>query len=292
LSELALFEDCPQEERQRFLQKAWELLRAQAKKYNGLDSTSMTEERVRDLLESILFSLAVLAEKDGLSAQAMSERDFSQLLVQGQTLLEEKRKAAQTQWSRICLEAPNFGNVFFNETIKSVGGFFKLYDVYYQAHQIPCSIDYPLMKSVPESMKGVCYIERYLECISLEVRFLNRIGAENVLAFFQKSVPDYRESYMNLCENVFTNLLGKALLGHGLEPIAMSEEENKQLWEMFLGKEEDEVMRILKVSAPAWLNQLGYNRDEQEYFSEIIESIAFRINHLNCAEALSNVFLP
>ena len=92
--------------------------------------------------------------------------------------------------------------------MQNLGLFFKRYDIYYEAHQIPCSIDYLLLNPVEEGIKGISYIEEYIRRIRIENSFISLFDFDIVIGLLQRGVPDYKENYLNLSEPVFINSLG------------------------------------------------------------------------------------
>ena len=69
---------------------------------------------------------------------------------------------------------PLIRNVALRDTLENIGEFFKRYDYRSMAHEIPCSIDYPLCHQVEESTPGIDYIEEYLSRLLIEIEFLGR----------------------------------------------------------------------------------------------------------------------
>ena len=93
--------------------KVWELLKWQAGKYNGIDSTSMPIEKAQDLLASLIYTLSLVAKEDRLSSDVLLQRDFHQVVKRGQDILDSKRKAVYQDWKQLCLDAPNICNVYY-----------------------------------------------------------------------------------------------------------------------------------------------------------------------------------
>ena len=279
------------EEQGQFLQKTWELLKIQAEKYNGSDSTSMTVERAQDLLESIIYSLSLVINQSNLPVEEILQQDFSVMLGQAQKMLETKRKILYTEWEKICLEAPEINNFYYISTLKQVGIFFKKYDFYDEAHQIPCSIDYPLIKAIPDNLKGISYIEVYLKSIRIENQFIKKYPQENVLELLREMSLVYEENYFNFCECVFVNAIGKEMVSGVTDSLLLDEGELNHLWIDYYGKTAEELNEILEKTAVSMFNKIGLDENNLSYFSEVISSLALRICSVNESDFLKNIFI-
>lgn len=279
------------EEQGLFLQKTWDLLKIQAEKYNGFDSTSMTVEKAQDLLASIVYSLSLVIDQSNLSAEAIIQQDFSTLLGQAQTILETKWKALYSVWNEICLEAPEINNFYYISTLKEIGIFFKKYDFHYEAHRVPCNIDYPLIKAIPDNLKGINYIEAYLKSIRIENQYVKKYAHENVLELLQEMASEYEENYFNFCECVFVNALGKEMVSSGKDSLFIDEEELHRFSAEYIGKTAEEINEILEKSAVSIFRKIGFDENNLPYFSDVISSLALRICEINKPGFLKNVFI-
>lgn len=278
-------------QQQEFLIKTWALLKWQAGEYNGLDSTSMPIEKAQDLLDSSVYTLSVAAREDNISAEDLLQKDFKSVIDRGRAILESKRKAERFRWKYLCLRAPDIDNVYYVETIKNLGLFFKKYECRYEAHHIPVSIDYPLMISVSEEIKGISYVEEYVSRISRENQFINKFDRETVIRLFERSVPGYREYFFNMCELVLTNAIGRKLLGQDIKPLEISEEGISALAGIFKDKRKEEILSLLCSASHQICDELNLGEKSDTYFSEALNSLAIRVEAATASEHLSNVFV-
>lgn len=289
-NELANTLQFSEEEQQQFFRNLWELLKGQSEKYNGIDSCSMPLEKAQGLAASLVYTLSLAAQEDGLSTEALLQRDFYELMKRGQEILENKRKEVFEQWNELCLEAPEIPNVYYVSTMKELGMFFKRYEIYYDAHQIPCSIDYPLLNPIPDEIKGISFIEEYIRRIKIENQLINSFHFETVIAHLQKVIPDIREDYINLCEPVLTSAIGRTILGRGLSSLEISKEDITQLDEQFKEKTAEELFIIITKSVQALCKEIGFDERQISYFDKLIRSLATRIEIAVKTGGLANVF--
>lgn len=290
-NELANTLQFSEEEQQQFFRNLWELLKGQSEKYNGIDSCSMPLEKAQGLAASLVYTLSLAAQEDGLSTEALLQRDFYELMKRGQEILENKKKEVFEQWNQLCLEAPEIPNVYYVSTMKELGMFFKRYEIYYDAHQIPCSIDYPLLNPIPDEIKGISFIEEYIRRIKIENQLINSFHFETVITHLQKVILDIREDYINLCEPVLTNAIGRTILGRGLSSFEISKEDITQLDEQFKDKTAEELFIIITKSVQALCKEIGFDERKISYFDKLIRSLATRIEIAVKTGCLFNIFL-
>ena len=126
--------------------------------------------------------------------------------------------------------------------MKNLGMFFRKYDVYYSAHQIPCSIDYPLMNPISEDIKGISYIEEYIRRVRIENQFINCFDYESVVQMLKNVKANYREDYYNLCEPVLVSAVGRMILGLDIFSLKITDRDIELLNEFFDYKTKSEIM--------------------------------------------------
>lgn len=277
-------------EQQQYYLKLLELLTWQSAKYNGMDSTSMPVETAKELLASLVYTLSVAAKEDGMSDSELLQSDLRKVIGRGQEILDRKRTALELSWGALCLEAPNISNVYYMDTMKNLGEFFKHYELYYFAHQIPCSIDYPLLGPIEESVQGISFIEEYMRRIGIENRVLNFFGADRVIEFLMKVQVNFREEYGNLCEPVLVNAIGRVLCGMEPDSPGLTGQDIDSLAKIFAGKSATEIRELLS-PAMERICRLAFV-EEVSYFEEFLHSLELRIEIAVREGNLTNIFLP
>ena len=300
-----------EEEQQRFLAKLWELLRWQAGRYNGTDSTSMPIEKAQELLASLMYTLsvAVREENKNVAPEDLLQSDFRKVLKRGQSILERRKKEGEAAWNALCLEAPQINNVFYVSTIRNLGLFFKRYDIFYAAHEIPCSIDYPLLDPVPEDLQGISFIEEYIRRVRIESRLINHCPLGAVLCLLKNTTGNIREDYLNLCGPVLTNALGRCLLGYDLGSLELSRDDVARLDQRFFaGRTKEEILTLLTKAAEDLCVKRFVSETmsvfektsvsertsvyKSQYFLKEIESLAVRSSVASETGCLENIFVP
>lgn len=270
-----------QEEQEKIIYKLWELLKIQAHKYNGIDSTSMTIEKAQDILESMLYTIG-MAMKNGTTKEEILRGDLSCVIERGRAVLKEKQKAIKVEWKLLCQDLPRIKNVYYLTTIKSLGDFFERYDIYYQAHDIPCDIDYWPLCPISEDIKGISFIEEYIHRLQMESDFLNYFEMDDLTGLYKAYVPDYADCLFNLCEPVLTNALGLAIAGEDIRNVNISEECRERIFQILDGKTADEIQSVIGQAVLFVCRKTGLTeKREVDYFAEAAAEIAVRVSHVS-----------
>lgn len=201
------------EEAAALRQKLWPLLARQAGLYTGCGSSSLPEDTARELLCSLCYTLKVWFQAGGAASQPLADADLEAGLRQGQAILEQKCRQARRLWMAVRHSAPDLKNRALADTLDSIGAFFQRYDLRFFAHCIPCDIDYPLCRAVPEALPGVDYILAYLDRLGMEHALLRPFAPSRVRRLLAAGCPDPVGLLVNLCEPVLANAVGLTLLG-------------------------------------------------------------------------------
>lgn len=278
-------------EQETILCKMYDLLKKQANKYNGTDSTSMPIEKAQDLLESLLYTIEVAME-NGATKEDLLNGNLSLLIEKGQTILKEKLTTIKVEWKLMCQDLPQIQNVYYLSTIKNLGLFFQKYDIYYEAHHIPCSIDYWPLCPISEKRRGISYIEEYLHRLQLENDFLHCFETNDIICLYKKYVQDYTEFLFNLCEPVLTNAIGLAMIGQDFHKLNVSSAHRIALYHMLTDKTANEMQLIIEQSVLLICQNIGLtDKSEKDYFINAVSGLSFRIYEALKHQDLSHIFL-
>jgi len=194
-------------ERELLQSRLLELLAHQIELYTHGESSSVRVELAQELFSSICYCLGISPEEPGRRGRELLQLDISQEFYAGRKTIQQKTEYGRKKWREVCDSLPAVLNVYLLDTLKGIGRFWKRYDVLFFAHQIPCSMDYPLSQPVSDALLGVDYVNAYLEQLERENQFLTGIPAEQLKALLDRSGFDYRNLPINLCELAKEQLL-------------------------------------------------------------------------------------
>lgn len=193
----------------------WALLAKQTQRFTMGDSSSVPVETAQQLLHSVCFCIGLeLRGSGGLrrAARRLSAAGVSSLFEKGRGRVKELLQKGRGMFEELKSAAiPTSNRAFLDTVFHALPAFFARYDPDFLAHEIPCSIDYPLSYAV-EGLEGVQYINEYIHRLLLENSFLTRFDAGNVRRLLRGYCREPDEQLINLFEPVFTNSVGLALL--------------------------------------------------------------------------------
>lgn len=187
-------------EKERLQSRLLGLLAHQIRLYTHGESGSVRMETAQELLNSICYCLGVSAEEPGRRGRELLQLDIAQEFLVGREAVRQKTAYGRKKWREVCDSLPSILNSYLLDTLKEIGKFWKQYDMLFFAHQIPCSIDYPLSQPIPGALLGIDYVNAYLEQLEQEIRFLASIPADLLKGLLDRSGFDYQGLPLNLCE--------------------------------------------------------------------------------------------
>lgn len=166
--------------------------------YTGRESTSVTYEKAQQIMESVIYCIEELEDKDMLidkknqfSAQVAYRIGYERVL--------GKVQKSRLLYNRISEFFNSYGNVIYENTFKrDIPAFFKWYDPKFNAQDFLIFLDYPILDSL-EKYRGVDRILKYLECIEIEQQFLAAFSCPSVQEIHQNYYLNYNEEVINIC---------------------------------------------------------------------------------------------
>ncbi|MGN0261534.1 MAG: DUF6179 domain-containing protein [Eggerthellaceae bacterium] len=164
-------------------------------------SSSVSHTEAYDLMQSACFVLGI----EDLQDPAAAVLDCDDPMHAFRQKLEElhgRYDEVEGLWRGICIAMPSINNIALRDTLASIGGFRARYDTLFAADQVPCDIDYPLHRPIPESLKGLDYLQAWLETLWEETRFIARFDAQDCIDVLESWCPDYKGLLINLYEPI------------------------------------------------------------------------------------------
>nr|HML48013.1 DUF6179 domain-containing protein [Clostridia bacterium] len=204
----------------------WALLRSQTRKYTLDDSSTLSEEQAKRLLESIDHCVDARVRQEADSGQAV-DLLLRALHAAGQGLMQEKVGEAERLLARARVLLPPALTRSYRDTLDGLGHFFQQYDRYLFTHEMPCSVDYPLFRPAPElpGVEGFC---AYVSGLLMEARLLRCYPASEATPLYRTFGADWQMLWINLYEPVLCNALGRALIGLSGRRLDLLEEQREQ----------------------------------------------------------------
>lgn len=164
-------------------------------------SGSVTHAEAAQLLESLSFVLELGAEGPGADAAAIAELGESnpnELFRRKQIKIATRVDGALETWRLVCEAMPPLRNVSLRDTLASIGGIKSHYDTYFAAHEVPCDIQYQLSVPTDESLRGIDYVQAWLNQLLRETQYIAQFTPESCAEVLEQSCPDYKGLHVNL----------------------------------------------------------------------------------------------
>lgn len=249
-----------------------------AEKYTAFESSSITYEKARQLMEAVRYCIREGDGKERHSVAAPGRLSARQAYEAGLARVEEKVKAALELYHEILSGFVWYGNRCLHDTfVKGMPEFFRWYDIRFLPQGTILTLDYPVLRDLSE-YTGVDRIYEYLVCIRLEQSFLRKFPEAYVINAQAERADFYQEMVWNLCELAVWEVLEHLLAGRLAEPD--SGEEHGRVQALVRGREPEEVRGLVEDAAEIFAAEyLGEDVALRAYLRGAVEEMAVRLEH-------------
>ena len=251
------------------------LLSAQCKSFTGGQSSSLSVETVEALLSSICFSLSCFANKYGQNA--LLKIPPEKALEGARDILKKRIQLCKTLYLTLLRLPFQPDNVSYRDTVNGMENFFKKYDYYFFADQIPCDIDYQLCLPVSESLWGVEFLTEYIKRLICEGRFCGAFQRYEITVLLANFGSRNDELLINVFTPVLSNALGRVLLGHDISTLEVTPDGIEKLFSMFAGLKYEEALPIVDKASKLLCSRVGFSGYNAEYVTESARTLIPRI---------------
>ncbi len=264
--------------------KLWVLLDKRTESYTMGDSSSVRVEMAEELLKSACFIIGLNfdagADSETIKKLLVSE-DYDVLFKTGFNEVKSRVKIGEALYEKAAESMLAIDNHSYMNTCKALKTFFKQYDIYNFAHEIPCVIDYPLALPVSEKLQGIDYINEYLRRYILENEFCGRFDAETVIMLLKSNDRDYRDNLLNIYEAVAANALGLTLLKGNIYALDITDNDRGKLYARVRMWKDSEAGCMLQEASAVLCSRLDL--PEMAAAEYLAETVAARLPRLTQA---------
>ena len=187
-----------------------------ADKYTGKESTSITYEKARQLMEAVLYCIHEYEEdaKKGQELLSMDGKPVAKRVYSlGYETVLRNVKETQILYNKVIPDFKYYENRCYYDTfVKGIPSFFLYYDPRFQPQNHLLTLDYPVLYPV-YPLQGIDAISAFVKCVSLEQVFLGKLPDEYVLHVLRAYSPDHGDLIINLAGIVLRNILGCRMAG-------------------------------------------------------------------------------
>lgn len=261
-----------------------------AEKYTSHESTSITYEKAEQLMGAVLYCIHELWESSGNAPSLNKKLSAQRAYEMGAAYVREKTGKALNLYNRILPEFCHYENKCLYDTfVKGIPEFFKWYDIQFEPQNTILTLDYPLLKDISE-YTGIDKIFEFIKSIGLEQKFLKLFPAGYVINILSKDNRNWQESMDNICEIVFTHVIGHIMLGKSLTVIELKETDYFYMQEMFEQIALEDKKKHLEVTLEIYIkNYYENDRELLNYLSGAISGIVVRLKNAADNKVLGNI---
>ena len=261
-----------------------------AEKYTSHESTSITYEKAEQLMGAVLYCIHELWESSGNAPSLNKKLSAQRAYEMGAAYVREKTGKALDLYNRILPEFCHYENKCLYDTfVKGIPEFFKWYDIQFEPQNTILTLDYPLLKDISE-YTGIDKIFEFIKSIGLKQKFLKLFPAGYVINILSKDNRNWQESMDNICEIVFTHVIGHIMLGKSLTVIELKETDYFYMQEMFEQIALEDIKKHLEVTLEIYIkNYYENDRELLNYLSGAISGIVVRLKNAADNKVLGNI---
>lgn len=251
-----------------------------AEKYTAHESTSIPYEKVEQIMGAVLYCIHELEEING-NLLALNEKIPAQRAYElGVSYVEEKTEKALNLYNKIIPEFCYYENQCLYDTfIKGIPEFFKWYDIRFEPQNTILCLDYPILKDI-SAYTGIDRIYEFIKSICLEQKFLKLFPTDYVINILSKNNKNWKESVNNICEIVFSYVIGHILAGKSLEEFELSKFDYSYIQEVLIQADFENIKRRMEEALQLLVKDYYENdRELFHYLSGAITDIVVRLKN-------------
>ncbi|QJA08643.1 hypothetical protein HF520_06680 [Romboutsia sp. CE17] len=248
------------------------LLKEIIMKYTKGESSSVTNETAEKLLIAIWYTIdAYLSSFDNIedSIEVIKNKSLEKMYNEGKIILKEKFEITKELYEKTIENKLDIEIIAYNDTLlEGIKAFFVNYDIKFEPHDAPGSIDYPLAFD-DWSVKGLNYIKNYLENINIEnriCRYFDQSSIKNMLEQYGRMYHiNYRDLLINVFELTITNAVFSFIINRNYKTLEINEDEFMYLEENLKNLNND-ISKLIDLCVDKIIDDFNIvNEDEINY---------------------------
>ena len=272
--------------------KLWQLLSRRTGLYTMDDSSSVRVEIAQEMLTSICFLLGLYLKDNKLSPKYIVSADGEKVFNNAIEVIKKRIEQGKQLYQAACLSTPDIENKSLNDTLKSIGDFFRDYDYHYFSHQIPCEIDYQISEPVSETLYGIEYISEYLRRLIIENNLIRHFQKEKIIGLLNCYCQDYKGLLINLYEPILTNAIGLTIIRKDTCHLNITKTEQLEILEKLKPLTRKDTKSLLSKAAVTLSQQLRINNiAAQKYMMKTAIDLCPRIKSAFTNNNVDGIFL-
>lgn len=212
-----------------------------SEKYTSKESTSVSYETARQLMEAVMYCMNECASDQTLvSSQRLSAAEAYKY---GYEALIQKVKRTQAAYNEMIVDFCGYGNRNYEATVeKAIPGFFLYYNAQFAPQETILTMDYPTICPVT-GKSGIDAIETYVKYISFEQKFMGAFQRQYIYEVLGRDHADHKNGFDNICRVILRYVLGHLLIKKGFRE-EVSEQDYEKLCDLVISSSEQQLREV------------------------------------------------
>lgn len=264
-------------------------------KYLGSDNTSIRETTAMEILSSIYFTIeTAITWHGGTAGTELQGKDIKNLYEEGMEWIRARVAQSKELYGRISENKLPIPLDTYQDTIDiALPAFFQAYDIQFAAHEIPCSMDYPLAND-DMTKKGIHYIHAYLQKLALETAYYRCFNMKDIRKLLRGYGRMYHLNVREVPVSLFELLFDQAVICIlcGVEPalLAVYGQSIIGLNARMAGMDEKEISHMIHLALKSMIEKLGIrNTQLVKYMKRYSLSFGSRFSRALAFGSLANM---
>ncbi len=259
--------------------------------YTGYEHSSVTYETAEMLMEAALYCIRECGgdESHELAAGPVSAKKAYEA---GFHVVVQKTKELQEMYNRLIDGFQDYGLACLRDVIvRGIPAFLLRYDVKFAPQETLLTLDYPVLKDLSR-LSGVDAVLKYVRCICLEQRFLEKFDRAYIMEILRAYAPECEMLSENICALALPSLLAHVMLRKPLSSTGFSREEYGTLERMLAGMPAEELeAHFTKLLKGLTGYSFGQAEDLAEYLGGAMSDLAQRVYWNGANHCLERIIL-
>lgn len=254
-----------------------------AGKYTSKESTSITYEKARQLMEAVLYCIREYEDQVSGGGELITRGDLADAknaYNMGYQMVVQKTKDTKIRYNEMMEEFHSYGNRCYYETfVKGIPGFFLYYDFRFQPQNHILTLDYPVLFPM-ENLCGINAIQIYVNCVYLEQMFLRKVPEEYIRHVLMAYSSDCDELIINVAAITVRNILGGWIAGKEINTRGYTKKEQERVKEFVNGNSRETIEVALKEGIFKLIDVLFAGNEElEEYLMYDMHDFSFELKN-------------
>lgn len=254
-----------------------DILKETVNYYTKAESYSVKEEVAEQLMLSIYYTIGIFLKDMPTIKERIAlikENAMKYLFSEGERILKAKVEESKTLLKLVQKNRLKTANYAYVDTINyGIPLFFIDYDIRFASHETPGSVDYPL--AIDEmDLVGVEYIYEYLKKINFENKFCSYFENVEIKALLNGFDKNSDHMLINIFELVFTNYLGRRILGRAGRHLDITELDRYYLKSKIEKLKHEDLYMLISEEVKSMCNDFSIRDD---YFISYLNKTGIKI---------------